>query len=266
MDLTKDGSEDGSSTPAEKETGTIPLAPTKKAACAIPPTIKEAATTPEEAIDSQQQGTPKPIRPAAPSSISCSCDNDTEDEEYLSCFVVWLGLDPVYKRLLDDKMMILAHQERIMGNKAIPIFQQAVNKDPELFIKAWAQITAAMNALHEAIVQLDTRLGNTLYFATSSAKGTADTDRGKRKRVRKERESLCFSFGFMVFPLGLRLCFSFGSTSVSFLWVYVILMFFQVWVYSYAGENGCALHKGPRRSYGWKICFSPPPPFSLAED
>jgi hypothetical protein len=73
-----------------------------------------------------------------------------------------------------------------MGNKAVPIFQQAVNEDPELFTEARPQITAAVYAMREAIVRFDTRLGNIWYFASGQGKRKADTDGGKRKRVRKE--------------------------------------------------------------------------------
>ena len=168
MDLAEDGSEDGTSTPAEEEAGTTPAAPTGK----------EAGTTPE-----------KPDRPATPNSESSSSDDDdddTEDEEYVSCFLEWLGLDPDCKRMLDDETKMLAHHERKMGNKAVPIFQQAVNEDPELFIEARAQITAAVYAMREAIVRFDTRLGNISYFASGQGKRKADKEGGKRKRVRKE--------------------------------------------------------------------------------
>jgi len=202
MDLAEDGSEDGTSTPAEKDAGTILPAPTEKEAGTTPPaptekeagttppapTGKEAGTTPEKPTDPKQKGTPKPDRPATPSSESSSSDDDdgTEDEEYVSCFLEWLGLDPDCKRMLDDETKMLAHHERKMGNKAVPIFQQEVNEDPELFIEARAQVTAAVYAMHEGIVRFDTRLGNISYFARGQGKRKADTEGGKRKRVRKE--------------------------------------------------------------------------------
>jgi len=81
---------------------------------------------------------------------------------------------------------MLAHHQRIMRNNGVPIFQQAVNKDPELFREGQAQITAAMYAMREAIVRFDIRRGNISYFASGQGKRKADTDGGKRKRVRKE--------------------------------------------------------------------------------
>jgi len=70
----------------------------------------------------------------------------------VSCFLEELGLDPNCKRMLDDETKMLAHQGRIMGNQAVPSFQQAVNEDPELFIEARAQVTAVLYARREAIV------------------------------------------------------------------------------------------------------------------
>jgi hypothetical protein len=84
----------------------------------------------------------------------------------VSCFLEWLGLDPDCKRMMDDETKMLAHHERQMGNTAVPIFQQAVNVDPELITEARAQITAAIYAMCEAIVRFDTRLGNISYFAS----------------------------------------------------------------------------------------------------
>jgi len=201
MDLAEGGSEDGTSTPTEKETGTVPPAPTAKdAGTTLPratgkeagttppaPTSKEAGTTPDKPTDPKQKGTPKPDRPATPGSEgSSSEDDDTEDEEYMSCFLEWLGLDLDCMRMMDDEMKILAHHERTMGNKAVPIFQQGVNEDPELFTEARAQIKAAVYAMREAIVRFHTRLGNLPYFTSGQGKKKADTDGGKRTRVHKE--------------------------------------------------------------------------------
>jgi len=73
-----------------------------------------------------------------------------------------------------------------MGNKAVPIFQQAVNEDPELVTEARAQITAGVYAMREAIVRFDTRLRHISYFASGQGKRKADTEGGQTKRVRKE--------------------------------------------------------------------------------
>jgi len=132
MDLAKDGSEDGTSTSAEKKAGAIPPAPTKKEAGTTPsaPTGHEAGTTPEKPTHPKQYGTPKPNRPASPSCESSSSEDDTKDEDYMSCILEWLGLDPDCKTMLDDETKMLAHHERRMGSKAVPIFQQAVNHLP----------------------------------------------------------------------------------------------------------------------------------------
>jgi hypothetical protein len=88
--------------------------------------------------------------------------------------------------MLDNETKMLVHHERKMGNKAVPIFQQAVHEDPELFIEARAQLTAAIYTMREAIVQFDTRLGNISYFTSGQGKRKADTEGGKRNRVYKE--------------------------------------------------------------------------------
>jgi len=68
-----------------------------------------------------------------------------------------------------------------MGNNAIPIFQHAVNEDPELFIEARAQVTAALYAMCEAILRLDTRLSNISYFTRGQGNRNADREDGRRK-------------------------------------------------------------------------------------
>jgi len=201
MDLADGVSEDRTTTPTEKDASTVPPAPTEKDAGTTPPaptgkeagttppdpTGKDASTTPDKPTDPKQNRNPQPDRPGTPSSESSSSnDDDTEDEEYVSCFLEWLGLDPDCKRMMDDETKMLAHHERKMGNKAVPIFQQAVNEDPELFTEARSQITAAVYAMCEAIVRFYTRLGNISYFASGQGKRKADTDGGKRKRVRKD--------------------------------------------------------------------------------
>ena len=166
-DLAEEGSEYGTSTPTENDTCTVPPVPTEKDARTTPPAPiekesgttppapagKEAGMTPDNPTDPKQKGTPRPDQPATPGSESSSSDDDdTEDEEYVSCFLEWLGLDPDCKRMLDNETKMLVHHERKMGNKAVSIFQQAVNEDPELFIQARTQITAAGYAMCEAIV------------------------------------------------------------------------------------------------------------------
>jgi len=150
IDLAEGGSEDGTSTPTEKDAGTVPPATTEIGAGTTPPapTGEEAGTTPDKPTDPKQKGTPKPDRPATPGSeSSCSDDDDTEDEEYVRCLLEWLDLDPDCKKMMDYEMKMLAHHERKMGNQAVHIFQQAVNEDPELFTEARAQITAAGYAM-----------------------------------------------------------------------------------------------------------------------
>jgi len=117
MDLVGGGSEDGTSTPTEKDDGTVPPAPIDKDTSTTPPapTGKEAGTTPpaptgidagttpDKLTNPKQKRTPKPDRPATPGSGSSRSEDDhTEDEEYVSFFLEWLGLDPDSKRMMDD--------------------------------------------------------------------------------------------------------------------------------------------------------------------
>ena len=60
--------------------------------------------------------------------------------------------------MLDGGTKMLAHHKRIMRNRAVTIIPPAVNEDPELFIEARAQITAA--AMRDTIVRFDIRIGN----------------------------------------------------------------------------------------------------------
>jgi len=238
-------------TPAEEEACTIPPAPTEKDASTIPPeptkrvtgttppasTETEAVTTPpvparketgttlQQGTNPTQKGTPKRDRPATPcSEISTSDDDDgTEDQGYVSCFSEWLGLNPDSKRMLVDETKMLAQNERNMGNKAIPIFQQVVNEDPELITVACAQVTAARCTMREAMVRFETRFANISYIAGGQGKRNAVKDGGWRKWVCKEWESLCFSFEFMVFlwVYGFPLDVWFSFEFMIFLWVYV---------------------------------------------
>ena len=211
--LAENGSEDGTSTPSERDTGTVPTAPTEKDHGTIPAaptekdpytvtpaptkkeagtttpasTGKEAGTTRDKPTNPQYKCTPKPDWPTTPGSESSnSDDDDTDNREYVSCFLEWLVLDPAFRRRLDNQTQMLAHHERQMGNKAVPIIQKAVNDDPELFTEAQAQITTAVHAMHEVIVQFDTQLGKISYLATGQRKLKADREGGKRKQVRKE--------------------------------------------------------------------------------
>jgi hypothetical protein len=81
---------------------------------------------------------------------------------------------------------MMAHHQRKMQNKAISIFQQAVNEDPKLFPEARALITAAVYEMCKAIVGFDTYVGNISYFASGLGTRKANTDGSKRKLVRKE--------------------------------------------------------------------------------
>jgi len=189
MDMAEDGSEDGTSTPTERDADTALPAPTEKDACTIPPapTGKEAGITAEKPTDPRQTATPKPDRPATHSSESSSSDDDNpEEEEYVSCFLEWLGLNPDCKRMVDNETKMLAHHTRKMGNKAVPIFQQAVNDDRDLLIEARPQVTAALYAMREAIVRFYTRLGIISSVTSSQRRRKADTEGSRRKRVRME--------------------------------------------------------------------------------
>jgi len=180
MDLGEDGSDDATSTPAANAASTILPTPAVTEARTIPPPGKEAGRTLEKATDPQQKETPKPNWPATPISKSSSSDDDNKDEEYVSCFLECLGLNPDCKTMLHGETKMLAHHERKMGYKAVPIFQQAVNEDPESYRAAWTQITAAVYAMCEAIVRFNTQLDNIWYLASGQGKRKADMEGGRR--------------------------------------------------------------------------------------
>lgn len=88
--------------------------------------------------------------------------------------------------MLEEGTKIFVHHQRHMRNKAVPIIQQAANEDPELFIQAHAQITAAVYSMRDAIVRCNTQLPSISYFIRSQRRRNADMAGGKRKRVRQE--------------------------------------------------------------------------------
>ena len=65
----------------------------------------------------------------------------------MSYFLKWLGLNSDCKAMMYYETMMLAHYDRAMGNKAVPIFQQAVNADAKRFIEAQSEISAAVYAM-----------------------------------------------------------------------------------------------------------------------
>jgi len=103
--------------------GTIPPTPAEEDAGTIPQTRKLAGTTPEKPTYPKLKGTTMPNQPATPCRECSSCVNDTKDEEYVSCFLEWHSLDPDCKRMLNNETNMLAHQERNVGGKSIPIWQ-----------------------------------------------------------------------------------------------------------------------------------------------
>jgi hypothetical protein len=101
------------------------------------------------------KGTPKLDWTATPGGKSSSSDDDdTEDVEYVSSFLEWIRFDLDCKRMLDDEAKMLVYHEKKFENKAVPIVQQAVNEDHELFAVARAQITAAVYMVREVIVSV----------------------------------------------------------------------------------------------------------------
>lgn len=87
---------------------------------------------------------------------------------------------------MQDEMKIFAHHERNVGKNAVPIIQEAVNKDLTFYIVAQAQVTAALYVMHEAIVHFDTPLGNISYFASGQGQRKTDKEGGRRKWMHKQ--------------------------------------------------------------------------------
>lgn len=78
------------------------------------------------------------------------------------------------------------HHDRKLGNLVIPIFQQAVNVDLEVYIEAQAHIMAAIYKICTAIVQFQCQLRNNLYFAIGNGKWNAAIQHARTKWVCKE--------------------------------------------------------------------------------
>jgi len=128
--------------PTENDTGTIPPASTeieastilptsiKRGACIIVPTGQEAHTSQVMPTDHTHQGIPGTDWPASRNSERSSTDDNTKDEEYVSCVIAWLGLNPDCKRMGDAKTMILPHQERKVGSNDVLIVRHAVKEYP----------------------------------------------------------------------------------------------------------------------------------------
>jgi hypothetical protein len=164
IDLAKTGSEDGARSPIEteasillpestvNEASAILPTPTVKEASISPPTQIEAGMTPKKPTIPKLKGTPNPDWPATPSSENNCSSNDTEDEEYIRCFLEWLIHNPNCKKRFDNERQILAHHLTKIRNKAKPIFQQEVNKNSRLIMQSQTQIAVAIHAIHEPIV------------------------------------------------------------------------------------------------------------------
>jgi len=105
--------------------------------------------------------------------------------------------------MLHNEMKMLPNHERKMRNKAIPIFQQAVNEYPELFTEAQAQITAAVYVMTEEIVPFDTRLGNISYFTSDERKQEGRYRQWQEKAGAQAVKVLMFHLWVYSFPLGL---------------------------------------------------------------
>jgi hypothetical protein len=102
INLTENESDDITSTSTEQEASTLPPASTTNDASSAQPvptlkdpgttflarTGKEPGTTPDKPTDFRPKGSWKPERPATPGCTSSSSnDDDTADEEYVSCFL-----------------------------------------------------------------------------------------------------------------------------------------------------------------------------------
>ena len=117
------------------------------------------AATPEKPTDVKQKCTTWPDWAASPSSKFHSSDDDSKDEDYVSCIGAWLGFNLDCKTMLEDETMMLAHHQRNTGSEPALISQPAANCNPEWLIEPRAQMTACMYVMGDKIVRFDTRLG-----------------------------------------------------------------------------------------------------------
>jgi hypothetical protein len=124
MDLADDRSEEGTTTSSETDAGTVPPVPTEKDPYTMPPALitkeasttlpapigKEASATADKPTNHKGKQTAKHDWPAmSGSDCRSSDDDDTDDEQYISCFQKWLGVDLDCKGRLRDETTMSAH-------------------------------------------------------------------------------------------------------------------------------------------------------------
>jgi hypothetical protein len=111
--------------PVPTETEVVKIAPVadKADTHTISPALitTAASTNPKKPTAHKLKGTLQAYWRAVPSRDSC-CPNNGSKKEYVSYCVELIGLHYDSKRIMDDNMKMLVHNERSMGNKAVAIF------------------------------------------------------------------------------------------------------------------------------------------------
>jgi len=170
----------------------------------------------------------------------------------------------------------LAHHESNTWNKAISIFQQAVNEDCKWFLKCQAEISQ-QPCMQYVRWLYDSRLKLAISCALPMVKLISRQTQGMAEDSRCANSEM--SYGFCPLGLGctlqyivflwmyvfrLGLCYSYVLSNIGIFYSYVISSFGKR-LYGME-EDRCASPKRPGRSCGAKSRFSIPPPLGLAEN
>lgn len=132
----------------------IPEAPIEKESGTILPTSgeKDAAVTLAVPTNPEKKSTQTPDRPATSNRQCGHSDAHNEYGKTMNFFLVWLGLGWNCNSMLENEMKMLAQHDRTIGCKVVCIILYAVREDPELNMKAQAQIIAAIYLMHAVII------------------------------------------------------------------------------------------------------------------
>jgi len=92
------------------------------------------------------------------------------EKDYMSHWADWLSIKVNCRRILNDEIKMLAHNKGMIWNKAIPLFEQWVNKDSMLAINIHLQITVNSWTMCNTTDLFDTQYGISIYNALSYTK------------------------------------------------------------------------------------------------
>jgi len=206
---------------------------TKKAASTSPSTTtkNEISMTPKNSKNHKLKGTQNHYWPATHCYRNGDLDHYAcENEEYVTSFLVELGVNRNQKTTLDYKTMMLAHHTWTMCNKINPIFQQALIEDPRLSRKPQTLGNKSWQPCMEWVRRMSDSI---LHMATSqTSELLRETERQKRSVAGESGYTR--SENLFVFSLGLWISF----WCVDSLWVYGFPLGWWIFIWDYAFPLG----------------------------